>query len=63
MLTRRSALTAPLALAPLLTLAACGPNAPADDALSRHLEDVLFGRIDPVAASEALVEEGNGLLA
>lgn len=35
----------------------------ADDAMSRHLEDVLFGRIDPVAASEALVEEGNGLLA
>ena len=33
-----------------------------DDALARHIEDVLFGRADPATASAAMVDEAAGLL-
>ena len=33
-----------------------------DDALARHVEDVLFGRSEPAAASAAVIEEAAGLL-
>ena len=33
-----------------------------DDALARHVEDVLFGNADPAAASAAVVDEAPGLL-
>ncbi|APX33276.1 sugar ABC transporter substrate-binding protein [Brachybacterium sp. P6-10-X1] len=33
-----------------------------DDALARHVEDVLFGSADPAAASAAVIDEAPGLL-
>src|SRR5699024_497340 len=33
-----------------------------DDALARHIEDVLFGRAEPATASAAMVDEAAGLL-
>ncbi|GAA1489799.1 ABC transporter substrate-binding protein [Brachybacterium sacelli] len=33
-----------------------------DDALARHVEDVLFGRMDPAAASASVIEKAPGLL-
>lgn len=33
-----------------------------DDALARHVEDVLFGNADPAAASAAVIDEASGLL-
>lgn len=33
-----------------------------DDAITRHAEDVLFGRSDPATAAQAVVDEAQSLL-